>query len=64
MRGYLETDYDYPAAIGAVKQDLEAAVAELMDGVEGDAREQLKGALGPSFTPLERSGDVFSWDPI
>jgi NAD(P)-dependent dehydrogenase (short-subunit alcohol dehydrogenase family) len=26
--------------------------------------EQLKGALGPSFTPLERSGDVFSWDPI
>jgi NAD(P)-dependent dehydrogenase (short-subunit alcohol dehydrogenase family) len=26
--------------------------------------EQLKGALGPSFTPLERSGEVFSWDPI
>src|SRR2546429_308780 len=26
--------------------------------------QQLKGALGPSFTPLERSGDVFSWDPI
>src|SRR3989440_10594236 len=26
--------------------------------------EQLKGALGPSFTPLERSSDVFSWDPI
>jgi len=26
--------------------------------------EQLKGAFGPSFTPLERSGDVFSWDPI
>ena len=25
---------------------------------------QLKGAFGPSFTPLERSGDVFSWDPI
>src|SRR5271169_6268370 len=22
---------------------------------------QLKGALGASFTPLERSGDVFSW---
>jgi len=25
---------------------------------------QLKGAFGPSFTPLDRSGDVFSWDPI
>ena len=26
--------------------------------------QQLKGALGPSFTPLERSTDVFSWDPV
>jgi NAD(P)-dependent dehydrogenase (short-subunit alcohol dehydrogenase family) len=26
--------------------------------------EQLKGAFAPSFTPLERSGDVFSWDPV
>jgi hypothetical protein len=26
--------------------------------------DQLKGAFGPSLTPLERSGDVFSWDPI
>jgi len=26
--------------------------------------QQLKGALGPSFTPLERSGEVFSWDPV
>jgi NAD(P)-dependent dehydrogenase (short-subunit alcohol dehydrogenase family) len=25
---------------------------------------QLKGALAPSFTPLERSSDVFSWDPV
>ena len=25
---------------------------------------QLKGAFGPSFTPLDRSGEVFSWDPI
>jgi NAD(P)-dependent dehydrogenase (short-subunit alcohol dehydrogenase family) len=25
---------------------------------------QLKSAFGPSFTPLERSGDVFSWDPV
>jgi hypothetical protein len=26
--------------------------------------EKIKGAFGKSFTPLERSGDVFSWDPI
>src|SRR5215467_2626381 len=26
--------------------------------------QQLSGALGPSFTPLERSSDVFSWDPV
>ncbi len=25
---------------------------------------QLKSALAPSFTPLERSEDVFNWDPI
>jgi NAD(P)-dependent dehydrogenase (short-subunit alcohol dehydrogenase family) len=26
--------------------------------------EQLKGAFGPALTPLERSSDVFSWDPV
>jgi NAD(P)-dependent dehydrogenase (short-subunit alcohol dehydrogenase family) len=26
--------------------------------------QQLKGAFAPSLTPLERSGDVFSWDPV
>ena len=26
--------------------------------------EQLKGAFATSFTPLERSQDVFSWDPV
>jgi NAD(P)-dependent dehydrogenase (short-subunit alcohol dehydrogenase family) len=26
--------------------------------------EQLKGAFAPSFTALERSSDVFSWDPV
>jgi hypothetical protein len=26
--------------------------------------DQLKGAFGPSLTPLDRSTDVFSWDPI
>ena len=26
--------------------------------------QQLKGAFASSFTPLDRSGDVFSWDPV
>jgi NAD(P)-dependent dehydrogenase (short-subunit alcohol dehydrogenase family) len=26
--------------------------------------EHLPGAFGPSLTPLERSADVFSWDPV
>ncbi|HXF90026.1 MAG TPA: SDR family NAD(P)-dependent oxidoreductase [Xanthobacteraceae bacterium] len=26
--------------------------------------DQLKGAFAPSFTPLDRSSDVFSWDPV
>lgn len=50
VRGYLETDYDYPAAIAAVRDDLEAAVAELMEGVpEGDGRERLQQALDLSL---------------
>jgi NAD(P)-dependent dehydrogenase (short-subunit alcohol dehydrogenase family) len=30
----------------------------------GKIEQQLKGAFGPSFTALERSTDVFSWDPV
>ena len=50
VRGYLETDYDYPAAIAAVRADLGVAVAELMEGVpEGDGRERLQQALDLSL---------------
>ena len=50
MRGYLETDYDYPAAIDGVRKDLDSAVAELMDGVPaGDDRDRLQQALDLSL---------------
>jgi phosphohistidine swiveling domain-containing protein len=50
LRGYLETDYDYPAAIAAVRYDLASAVAELMDGIpEGEDRERLQEALDVSL---------------
>jgi pyruvate,water dikinase len=50
VRGYLETDYDYPAALRAVEDDLDAAVRELMDGVPpGEGRERLEAALNLSL---------------
>jgi pyruvate,water dikinase len=46
IRGYLESDYDYPAELKAVGTDLEAAKAEVFEGVpDGPAREDLSRAL-------------------
>jgi phosphohistidine swiveling domain-containing protein len=50
VRGYLLSDYDYPAAIEHVRRDLTAAIAELMDGVpEGEDRDRLKAVLDQSL---------------
>jgi phosphohistidine swiveling domain-containing protein len=50
LRGYLESDYDYPAEIERVRYDLEAACAELMDGVaDGDGRDRLDAALAATL---------------
>jgi phosphohistidine swiveling domain-containing protein len=48
VRGYLATDYDYPKAIQAVKDDLEAAKRELMDDVS-EGRDELQNALDLSL---------------
>jgi phosphohistidine swiveling domain-containing protein len=46
IRGYLESDYDYAAAIEAVRSDLDAAVHELLDPVPaGPDRDRLQAAL-------------------
>lgn len=45
VRGYVVSDYDYPATIKGVEDDLNDAIAECMDGVEGEAREKLQAAL-------------------
>jgi phosphohistidine swiveling domain-containing protein len=50
VRGYLATDYDYPANIAAVRDDLAKAKAEAVDGLEGEQREQLQGALDRSLS--------------
>ena len=50
VRGYLATDYDYPAALEAVKDDLQDAIAELMDDVPaGEGRDRLQQALDLSL---------------
>jgi phosphohistidine swiveling domain-containing protein len=49
VRGYLESDYDYPAEVERVRRDLDDACAELMDGVPpGEARDRLQAALDAS----------------
>jgi pyruvate,water dikinase len=46
LRGYLASDYDYPAAIETVRRDLEAAVGELMGPMPpGPERDRLQLAL-------------------
>lgn len=50
VRGYLGSDYDYSKTIDAVKDDLNAATHDLMDGVpEGDGRQKLQAALDLSL---------------
>ncbi len=50
VRGYLASDYDFPAELRAVAEDLEAAKAEVMQGVpEGEGRDQLARALDLSL---------------
>ncbi|TMB90716.1 MAG: PEP-utilizing protein [Chloroflexi bacterium] len=50
VRGYVETDYDYPRTINAVREDLNKAISELMDDVPpGEGRDKLKTALDLSL---------------
>jgi pyruvate,water dikinase len=50
VRGYVETDYDYPTTIKAVREDLNKAISELMDDVPpGAGRDTLQTALNLSL---------------
>ena len=44
VRGYLVTDYDFPAAIDAMRRDIEAASREILEGLDGEALEQMRAA--------------------
>jgi phosphohistidine swiveling domain-containing protein len=50
VRGYLESGYNYPKTLAGVRDDLDQAVEELMDGVgEGAGRQKLQDALDLSL---------------
>ncbi len=44
IRGYIQTDYDYPSTMGALRDDIEAASREILDGLHGEALEQMRAA--------------------
>jgi phosphohistidine swiveling domain-containing protein len=49
IRGYVATDYDYPSNLESVREDLEGAKRDVLEGVEGEAREKLEQALALSL---------------
>ena len=44
IRGYLTTDYDFPTAREAMRQDIDAASREILAGLDGDALEEMRAA--------------------
>jgi len=48
IRDYLESDYDYPAAVEAVRSDLDDASRELLEGLTGERRDELARANATS----------------
>ncbi len=44
IRGYIETNYDYPKTIAAVAEDIEKAAKEILEGLEGEALEEMRAA--------------------
>ncbi|HET9458168.1 MAG TPA: PEP-utilizing enzyme [Candidatus Limnocylindrales bacterium] len=44
IRDYLETDYDFPTAIEAMRRDIETASAEILEGLSGEALDEMRAA--------------------
>jgi pyruvate,water dikinase len=44
VRGYLETNYDYPKTVKVVADDIAAASKEILDGLSGEALEEMRKA--------------------
>jgi phosphohistidine swiveling domain-containing protein len=54
VRDYLASDYDYPSAIDAMRRDIEAAAREILEGLTGDALDEMRAAneLNLRMAPL------------
>ena len=44
VRGYIDTDYDYPSTIKAMEDDIARASEEILAGLEGEALEAMRAA--------------------
>lgn len=44
VRGYIETNYDYPKTIAALAADIAAAANEILEGLEGDGLDEMRAA--------------------
>jgi pyruvate,water dikinase len=44
VRGYLATDYDFPSALDAMRADIEAASREILEGLTGEALDEMRAA--------------------
>ena len=44
VRGYVETNYDYPKTVAVLAADIEAAAKEILEGLEGEALEEMRAA--------------------
>jgi phosphohistidine swiveling domain-containing protein len=54
IRGYVATDYDFPRAIEAMRLDIAAASEEILEGLTGDALEEMRtaNAVNMRMAPL------------
>jgi len=44
IRGYIETNYDYPKTIAVLAADIAAAAKEILEGLEGEALDEMRAA--------------------
>jgi pyruvate,water dikinase len=44
VRGYIETNYDYPKTIAVLAADIAAAAKEILEGLAGEALEEMRAA--------------------
>jgi phosphohistidine swiveling domain-containing protein len=44
VRDYLRSDYDFPSAIEAMRRDIEAASQEILEGLSGEALDEMRAA--------------------